>query len=67
MSKPLPLYLTIKDAKPCPFCGSRDLRLEDIGGESYLFVECKRCKADGPHDNDDEREDRAVTRWNKRI
>ena len=58
--------LTLKDAKPCPFCGSTKLRLEDIGGESYLFVECADCKADGPHENDDEREHAAVLRWNTR-
>jgi ribosomal protein L37AE/L43A len=41
--------LTIKDAKPCPFCGSKKLKLQDMGGASFWFVECEKCSADGPH------------------
>lgn len=59
--------LTMKDAKPCPFCGSKKLKLENIGGMSYWLVECKDCKADGPHEQDDEREHAAVSRWNERA
>lgn len=58
--------MTLKDAKPCPFCGSKKLKLEDIGGVSYLIVQCQNCSADGPHDNDAERENAAVARWNTR-
>jgi Lar family restriction alleviation protein len=58
--------LTLKDAKPCPFCGGRKFKLEDIGGESYLFVQCLGCRAEGPHDDEAEREHAAVTRWNNR-
>lgn len=31
--------------KPCPFCGSEDIKIMDAGGfESW----CNRCKASGP-------------------
>lgn len=58
--------LTLKDAKACPFCGSKNLKLEDIGGVSYWIVHCEDCGADGPDEDDDEREDSAIIRWNKR-
>lgn len=58
--------LTLKDAKPCPFCGSKKLKWIDIGGESSWLVGCKECEAEGPHENDGEREHAAVERWNRR-
>lgn len=60
------VLLTLKDTKPCPFCGGKKLKLFDIGGVSYLTVTCKTCMADGPQEDDDEREHSAVARWNRR-
>lgn len=57
----------LKDAKPCPFCGSRKLKFEGIGGVSYQIVQCRDCDAEGPHENDSERETSAVERWNRRA
>lgn len=60
--------LKLKDAKPCPFCGSKKFELFDIGGESYQIVRCLGCDAEGPQErNDDQLEHAAVARWNKRV
>lgn len=32
---------------PCPFCGSRDLKIMEPG--DWPFVTCLSCYADGPH------------------
>jgi Restriction alleviation protein Lar len=34
----------LRDAAPCPFCGSRALSFSRMGN----YVHCKRCGADGP-------------------
>ena len=36
------------DLKPCPFCGSRDVRMT-----RFEYVECAGCRTYGP-DNDDQ-------------
>ncbi len=36
-----------KDLKPCPFCGSKNLRVVPIGKVSG--IECNRCRAVGPY------------------
>lgn len=62
------ILLTLKDAKPCPFCGGQKVEVFDIGGESHLVVRCKRCDAEGPQErNDDQLVHSAVARWNKRV
>lgn len=66
----------LNDAKPCPFCASQELDVEDYG---TWVVGCSNCLARAPHDPNDEspiegnprtpvpddiRE--AVERWNNR-
>lgn len=34
--------------KPCPFCGSDDLRLVTEQGEYVAYIECRYCEARGP-------------------
>ncbi len=40
----------IKDAKPCPFCGSNDLGISTSSGRDcyYKAVYCKKCHCYGP-------------------
>lgn len=56
----------MKGAKACPFCGSRHLSFEDIGGVSYLLVKCEGCGAEGPHEKEAEARTAAIERWNRR-
>lgn len=44
--------------KPCPFCGSTELVIVEIG----VWVECKGCKTLGPDGNS---EQEALEKWNK--
>lgn len=37
----------MKDNKPCPFCGCKDIR-EDIDQYSTRFLQCEDCLATGP-------------------
>jgi len=63
--------LSLKDAYPCPFCGSDDLKI-DIGDEyckrTPLKMVCCECEASGSHvyhpDNDISE---AVRKWNQRA
>lgn len=61
--------------KPCPFCGSRSVKLsqnaskvEDDGGVKYDFqdyyIRCTKCKSRGPLFY---REQTAVSAWNGRA
>lgn len=34
--------------KPCPFCGSTNLKLQSQEVEGVSFVECNNCGATGP-------------------
>jgi Lar family restriction alleviation protein len=34
--------------EPCPFCGSRDLRLYEYTYAKQFTVDCKKCGAQGP-------------------
>lgn len=36
------------DHEPCPFCGSRRVRVEDLGHDNGAHVHCDNCGADGP-------------------
>lgn len=56
---------------PCPFCGSRCLRLNRLSSLTKYFgtavpryVVCDTCRAHGP---DTSSADYAFTIWNKRI
>jgi hypothetical protein len=60
----------LRDAPPCPFCGSGNLSLGRMGN----FVHCETCSADGPdvYDNwgRERREEMwrlAVQRWSSRA
>lgn len=58
--------LTLKDAKPCPFCGGKKFETFDL--DNYLIVRCKSCDAEGPQNrNADQMTHSAVERWNKRV
>lgn len=48
--------------KPCPFCGSMDTGLtRNEFSTGRYYVECGKCRAQGPHVND---LDKAVDAWN---
>ena len=57
--------------RPCPFCGSKDVRQQESLFIAYVF--CKSCRAEGPivHINQLSRgqslEAKAVELWNKRA
>jgi Lar family restriction alleviation protein len=56
----IPIY----DLKPCPFCGSIDLYIQN-NCENIYWVDCKNCKAEGSIIRGNEKD--AVRTWNKRI
>lgn len=49
------------EVKPCPFCGSEDVRHDSAMGFPYLF--CAKCDAYGPPAQSDAH---AVEAWNRR-
>lgn len=56
----------MSDLRPCPFCGSDDLRID--GG----FVRCNNCECDGPyHEEMDESDEDSIEgiaeKWNTRA
>lgn len=55
-----------EELKPCPFCGSKDLKIRvyhNVSGAVYL-VHCYRCGANGPDYCDNKHS--AINAWNKR-
>lgn len=41
--------MEIRKAEPCPFCGSKDLRLDRIHPQEIEYqIVCNRCGANGP-------------------
>lgn len=48
---------------PCPFCGSADVTLEHVGGNSFEAF-CEHCGASGPSDSE---QWRATKGWNARA
>lgn len=52
----------------CPFCASEDVHvnstMDDGDSESYRYVECGSCGAQGPFVQG---ENEAVKRWNERV
>ena len=48
--------------KPCPFCGSYNLRIAEKFSNLPIFVYCSDCHACGPHTNDTATE--AIALWN---
>lgn len=55
-------------ADPCPFCHSEDVSvsalLDDGDAESYRYVECHNCGAQGPYVQG---EFQAIQKWNARA
>ena len=51
-----------EDLKPCPFCGSTDLHMQDVD----RFLQCYNCDATGPW-HIDQTEAEAVAAWNRRA
>lgn len=50
-----------KELKPCPFCGSKNLRLT---GNSWHWVQCNNCFAEiGGQESEEE----AIEQWNRRV
>lgn len=54
-------YKLLRDAKPCPFCGSGRI----VKGERY-FAMCVDCGATGPERNADATERKFTGDWNTR-
>lgn len=45
------MSIELHGAKPCPFCGSQEIRAwekTDRGGESYWNAYCHKCRAEIP-------------------
>lgn len=55
---------TQKLPAPCPFCGDRNSKALEIHGRS--FVECRTCGAQGPINDQGDRQS-AVVDWNRRA
>lgn len=56
------------DLKPCPFCGSKKLRVIDhsfVDDEGPFQIECELCQAQGPKDLG-QTKDQAAELWNTR-
>lgn len=65
-------------AKPCPFCGSTKVQVEDGDTFRWRMTVCQECGAQGPevrcqttgegnmHDWDADARVRAIEEWNKR-
>ncbi len=53
----------MSDYKPCPFCGSSDMKLYGHG-QDWKFVTCSDCGADGPEELS---ADDAKAGWNRRA
>ena len=51
------------ELKPCPFCGSDELWVDEIGG-AYACVTCANCGCDGPGGMNTEE---AYALWNRRA
>ena len=49
--------------KPCPFCGSENVR--DNYDSGYFWVECVDCGCDGPRSF--ENYEWAIEKWNRRV
>lgn len=50
--------------KPCPFCGSRSVQVEQIGSGGYFNACCCNCLANVPLSGSRET---AVAAWNRRT
>lgn len=49
--------------RPCPFCGSKDLKLRTYGGEFHSVI-CQSCGSSGSLYKD---ATQAVNAWNRRV
>ena len=61
----------VRKPKPCPFCGSDQVRSQYYEMGSYNYI-CKKCCAKGPvfmaKSGDDAASIKgALTRWNRRV
>lgn len=59
--EPIPVILL-----PCPFCGSHDITLDQLGDEErpFFVMTCRDCQADGPIEAT---EAEAIEAWNIRV
>ena len=59
------LRRSLPELKPCPFCGSKDIRQEKVvGWGTTVFFTCDSCKTSGPMCFD---ENDAIAAWNART
>lgn len=53
--------------KPCPFCGSKNIKVLEYGNWKNFYCECKDCRAIVPDPSStDYTEEEAIEAWNKR-
>lgn len=60
--------MTIQDARPCPFCGGREMNLRSWVDGTAAQVSCKTCGSCGPFKaNHRGATQDALTHWNVRL
>jgi Lar family restriction alleviation protein len=52
------------ELKPCPFCGSADLRADPEDMLVTTWVTCNKCGSQGPYGDTPKG---AIEAWNKRL
>lgn len=55
-----------KQLKPCPFCGSKNVK---VHGYDKFWVECEECNCEGPSPSTGVfyDEESAIAAWNRRA
>lgn len=55
------------ELKPCPFCGSKNIKLLEYGNWKNFYCECEDCRAIVPDPSiTDYTEEEAIEAWNTR-
>ena len=55
--------------KPCPFCGSKKVAIDDISteDENYFMIQCEKCFAAACFGDESETQEGAARAWNRRA
>lgn len=55
---------TSYELKPCPFCGSKSIRIIYINGNEKRYASCYKC---GARTKNGDTTKEAIKRWNERV